>query len=181
MTVELEHFEAPMAEILLQNDKVELGEKYNIRISSRFQPLTATTAHYHFSLPTSEQNRRYTNVRPRKAATPRQEHLDGAGQAGQAGQAAQATQAEQAGPAGPAGQLAAANQQEASMSSSSRPTPLLTKLRMPEQEGMARLRQGVAYSISRLEEWFMLLDTNRSGEVTVRKLILGMMKHQAVG
>ena len=62
--------------------------------------------------------------------------------------------------------------------SSERPTPLLTKLRQPVQEGMARLRPGVAYSVSRLEEWFLLLDTNRSGEVTVRKLILGMMKHQ---
>lgn len=45
---------------------------------------------------------------------------------------------------------------------------------------MARLRPGVAYSVSRLEEWFLLLDTNRSGEVTVRKLILGMMKHQEI-
>ena len=142
--------QAPLAEILLQNDKVELGEKYNMRISSRFQPLVAKTAHYHFPLPTSEQNRRYSNVRHKHP------------------------------PEGvPSLEPPKDKKDPTSLSKSSeRQTPLLTKLRQPVQEGMARLRPGVAYSVSRLEEWFLLLDTSRSGEVTVRKLILGMMKHQ---
>ncbi|CAE7824711.1 PAT17 [Symbiodinium sp. CCMP2592] len=145
--------EAPLAEILLQNDKVELGEKYNMRISSRFQPLVAKTAHYHFPLPTSEQNRRYSNVRHKHppegvpSLEPPKDKKD------------------------PTSTLS---------KSPERQTPLLTKLRQPVQEGMARLRPGVAYSVSRLEEWFLLLDTSRSGEVTVRKLILGMMKHQEI-
>eukprot|EP00930_Biecheleria_cincta_P085371 TRINITY_DN74771_c0_g1_i1.p1 TRINITY_DN74771_c0_g1~~TRINITY_DN74771_c0_g1_i1.p1 ORF type:complete len:451 (-),score=48.25 TRINITY_DN74771_c0_g1_i1:183-1535(-) len=45
-------------------------------------------------------------------------------------------------------------------------------------EGMPKTRQRVAYNIKRLETWFKLMDTNSSGEVTVRKLIVGMMKHQ---
>eukprot|EP00439_Symbiodinium_sp_Y106_P072676 s1897_g13.t1 len=128
--------EAPLAEILLQNDKVELGEKYNMRISSRFQPLVAKTAHYHFPLPTSEQNRRYSNVRHKHP------------------------------PEGvPSLEPPKDKKDPTSLSKSSeRQTPLLTKLRQPVQEGMARLRPGVAYSVSRLEEWFLLLDTSRSGE-----------------
>ena len=145
--------QAPLAEIVLQNDKVELGEKYNMKISSRFQPLLATTAHYHFPLPTSEQNRRYSNVRPSRLVM---SHDEGQPTSQPPEVPSEVREGEK------------------------RPTPLLSKLTLPEREGMVRLRPGVAYSISRLEEWFCLLDTNRSGEVTVRKLILGMMKHQAI-
>ncbi|CAE7441584.1 PAT17 [Symbiodinium natans] len=148
--------EAPQTEILLQNDKVELGEKYNMKISSRFQPLTATTSRYHFQLPTSEQNRRYSNMKlkPSEAQGP-------ASIESTASQRPERPESDESRPP-------------------TRPTPMLTKLRMPVKEGLTRLRPGVAYSISRLEEWFLLLDTNRSGEVTVRKLILGMMKHQEI-
>lgn len=45
-------------------------------------------------------------------------------------------------------------------------------------DGMPKTRQRVAYNIKRLEGWFNLMDTNCSGEITVRKLIVGMMKHQ---
>ena len=126
-----------------------------MKISSRFQPLTATTSRYHFQLPTSEQNRRYSNMKlkPSEAQGP-------ASIESTASQRPERPESDESRPP-------------------TRPTPMLTKLRMPVKEGLTRLRPGVAYSISRLEEWFLLLDTNRSGEVTVRKLILGMMKHQA--
>lgn len=39
-------------------------------------------------------------------------------------------------------------------------------------------KQRVAYNIQRLENWFKLMDYNSTGEVTVRKLIVGMLKHQ---
>lgn len=45
-------------------------------------------------------------------------------------------------------------------------------------DGRPKTRQRVAYNIKRLEGWFKLMDTNSSGEITVRKLIVGMMKHQ---
>jgi len=41
-----------------------------------------------------------------------------------------------------------------------------------------RPAQHVQYNLKRLEQWFKLMDLNNSGEVTVRKLIVGMLKHQ---
>jgi len=40
------------------------------------------------------------------------------------------------------------------------------------------LRQRVAYDIKRLEEWFKFIDTNDSGEVNSRKMIVGLLKNQ---
>lgn len=42
----------------------------------------------------------------------------------------------------------------------------------------SRPGQQVQYNLKRLEMWFKLMDINNSGEVTVRKLIVGMLKHQ---
>lgn len=57
--------------------------------------------------------------------------------------------------------------------------PLLAQIRQPVA-ALERPRAGVAYNIRRLEEWFRLMDTNNSGEITVRKLIIGMMRYQDI-
>eukprot|EP00435_Cladocopium_sp_Y103_P070113 s658_g34.t1 len=57
--------------------------------------------------------------------------------------------------------------------------PLLAKLRQPVDH-LERPRPGIGYDIHRLEEWFKLIDTSKSGEITVRKLIVAMMRYQDI-
>eukprot|EP00435_Cladocopium_sp_Y103_P004092 s934_g1.t1 len=49
------------AEAKLHTDKLDLGKKYNCKLSSRFQPLDPATSNYYFQLPTTPHHIKYSN------------------------------------------------------------------------------------------------------------------------
>jgi len=140
------------AEAKLHTDKLEIGKKYKCKISSRFQPLDTTASNYYFQVPTTRQNMKYSNNQE-DDASPRTQR---------------------------ARKMAADAQKAVEMKK-----PLLAQLRRPTDQGdsrssLTRPRPGIGYDIHRLEEWFKLIDTNQSGEITVRKLIIAMMRYQDI-
>jgi len=141
--------QARITEELLEKDKARLSRKYNATVTSRFQPLRMESARYHVKLPSTPQHMKYVPRTPEKMVHTREQD-DG-------------VSSNRSSPAAGRKTLKKGKTQ-------------LLSLAMGD--GKPKTRQRVAYNIKRLEEWFLLMDYNRSGEITVRKLIIGMLRHQ---
>lgn len=142
--------EACLTETSLVKDRGRLEYKYDDRITSHFQPLKIESARYHVKLPSTPQHMKYVARSPENIVFTHE-------------------------------QKDSTDSKDSSKSGRGRKT--LKKgqtavLSHKISDGMPKTRQKVAYNIKRLEGWFKLMDTNCSGEITVRKLIVGMMKHQ---
>lgn len=140
--------EARVTEELLEQDKARLSRTYGEPVTSRFQPLRIDSARYNVKLPSTPQHQKYTL----KSVSPEV--------------------------------ILAATDRGESSSSSSKPgggrKTLVNLLsdRHRQDRHRQKVGQRVAYNIKRLEDWFGIMDTDGSGEITMRKLMIGMMKRQ---
>eukprot|EP00913_Durusdinium_trenchii_P016966 g15951.t1 len=146
-----------------------MGKKYQCQLSSRLQRVAPDNSDYYFKPPNCEQNRKYSNLQER---TYRTAVVEPTAALGDRFAPCPATVLWRSGerevaknPESPrsrrARQMAAAAQQ-----ATLQKKPLLAQIRQPVA-ALERPRAGVAYNIRRLEEWFRLMDTNNSGEITL--------------
>jgi len=139
---------ACLIQTALEKDEKRLEYKYRAPVTSCFQPLQMDSARYHVKLPSSPQHRKY-------AARAHEQHSA-------RGDTEEVSE----------GKRRNTLREQGTMLSSKMSVQTTTS------DGQPKTRQKVAFDIQRLEAWFRLMDTNSSGEITVRKLIVGMMKHQ---
>jgi len=138
-------------EAALERDKARLSARYNTNVGSRMQQLPESSATYTISLPDEPQNMKYSKL----DRQPDVWRFTKEGEDEENGQMAIS-------PRGSRGRKALKK----------------GEIEVHKQEIASKRGHTVQYNLKRLEVWFKLMDINHTGEVTVRKLIVGMLKHQ---